>query len=178
MATNDKNKSSQTPPNDVFDIRRVRRLVELMKENDLTELLIQQGELKIQLQRGATLPASLASFANAGSPMPVAVAPAVSTTNPTPADSAVNSPPADGPNIAIIKSPMVGTFYVASDPTSPPFVKIGDRVEPEKTVCLIEAMKVYNEIQAEVSGTIVAVLVKNAQPVEFGTPLFKVDTQG
>jgi acetyl-CoA carboxylase biotin carboxyl carrier protein len=70
---------------------------------------------------------------------------------------------------------MVGTFYVSSGPDSPPFVKVGDHVGPESTVCIIEAMKVFNEIPAEVSGKIVAVLVDNAEPVEFGQPLFKVD---
>ncbi len=69
---------------------------------------------------------------------------------------------------------MVGTFYASSSPDAPPFVKVGDRVDPDKTVCLIEAMKVYNEIQAECSGKIVAVLVANAQTVEYGTPLFRV----
>lgn len=72
---------------------------------------------------------------------------------------------------------MVGTFYIASNPESPPFVKVGDSVNPETTVCLIEAMKVYNEIQAECTGKIVAVLVKNGDTVEFGMPLFKVSTQ-
>ena len=73
---------------------------------------------------------------------------------------------------------MVGTFYTAADPQSPPFIKVGDTVGPEKTVCLIEAMKVFNEIQAETAGKIVAVLAQNGQPVEFGTPLFKIDTRG
>jgi acetyl-CoA carboxylase biotin carboxyl carrier protein len=80
-------------------------------------------------------------------------------------------------HIALIKSPMVGTFYAASDPDSGPYVKVGDPVGPDTTVCIVEAMKVFNEIPAEVSGKIVAVLVENGEPVEFGQPMFKVDTR-
>ncbi|HBT77255.1 MAG TPA: acetyl-CoA carboxylase biotin carboxyl carrier protein [Planctomycetaceae bacterium] len=173
MASSEKSKSAvaQTAANDVFDVRRVRRLVELMKENDLTELNIQQGDLKIQLQRAAaTVPVCA----------PVhAPAPAVSMPPPVAPPAAVASlPVAEDPNILTITSPMVGTFYTAADPQSPPFIKVGDTVGPEKTVCLIEAMKVFNEIQAETAGKIVAVLAQNGQPVEFGTPLFKIDTRG
>ena len=78
----------------------------------------------------------------------------------------------------MIKSPIVGTFYAAANPESPPYVKVGDHVGPETTVCIVEAMKVFNQIPAEVSGKIIAVLVENGQPVEFGQPLFKVDTRG
>jgi acetyl-CoA carboxylase biotin carboxyl carrier protein len=96
-------------------------------------------------------------------PPPVAAAPA-----------SVPAVAAEPANTTVIKSPMVGTFYAASSPDSPPFAKVGDTVSPEKTVCLIEAMKVYNEIQAECSGVIVAVLAKNGETVEFGKPLFRV----
>jgi acetyl-CoA carboxylase biotin carboxyl carrier protein len=78
--------------------------------------------------------------------------------------------------VVVIKSPMVGTFYSAANPDAAPFVKVGDHVGPETTVCIIEAMKVFNEIPSEVSGKIVAVLVQNGEPVEFGQALFKVDT--
>jgi acetyl-CoA carboxylase biotin carboxyl carrier protein len=80
-------------------------------------------------------------------------------------------------NFAVIKSPMVGTFYAAPDPESPPFVKVGDHIGRETTVCIVEAMKVFNQIPAEVSGRIVATLVENGEPVEFGQPLFKVNTR-
>ena len=80
-------------------------------------------------------------------------------------------------HLAVIKSPIVGTFYTAPDPESPPYVKVGDHVGPETTVCLVEAMKVFNEIPAELSGKIVAVLVENGEPVEFGQAMFKVDTR-
>ena len=78
---------------------------------------------------------------------------------------------------AVIKSPMVGTFYAAPEPDSPPFIKVGDHVGPETTVCIVEAMKVFNQIPAEVSGKILTVLVQNGESVEYGQPLFKVDTR-
>ena len=81
----------------------------------------------------------------------------------------------EDPNHSVIKSPIVGTFYTSSGPDTAPFVKVGDHVGPESTVCIVEAMKVFNEIAAEVSGKVVAVLVANGDPVEFGQPLFKVD---
>lgn len=155
---------------DVFDIRRVRRLVELMQENELTELDIQQGDMRIQLKRNAPVMALPAV-------MPVAPSPVAAPAPVTPQTPAASVPADEDKNVHIVKSPMVGTFYVASNPESAPFVKVGDTVSPEKTVCLIEAMKVYNEIQAECSGKILAVLTKNGATVEFGTPLFKVSVE-
>jgi acetyl-CoA carboxylase biotin carboxyl carrier protein len=152
---------------DIFDLRRIRRLVELMKEHDLGELDLRQGETRIQLRRGG--PA-------AASPAPVAVAAAPAAAPAAPADATPAS--ADAAHIALIKSPMVGTFYAAPDPDSPPYAKVGDHVGPDTTCCIVEAMKVFNQIPAEVSGKIVAVLVENGMPVEFGQPLFKVDTRG
>ena len=153
--------------NDSFDLKRVKQLVELMKANDLTDIEIKQGESQITLRRGAQ-PTIVSSV-----PMtvPVQTAPVSPPPTATPAAPAVPEEPA---NTTVIKSPMVGTFYAASSPDAPPFAKVGDTVTPEKTVCLIEAMKVYNEIQAECSGKIVAVLVKNGETVEFGKPLFRV----
>jgi len=158
--------------NEPFDLKRVKQLVELMKANDLTDVEIKQGDLQVTLRR--------ASQATVLSNVPVAM-PMTLPVPPAPASPSVAKPmPADTPeepaNTIVIKSPMVGTFYTASSPTSPPFAKVGDTVTPEKTVCLIEAMKVYNEIQAECSGKIVAVLVNNGEMVEFGKPLFRVAT--
>jgi acetyl-CoA carboxylase biotin carboxyl carrier protein len=85
---------------------------------------------------------------------------------------------ADDPNVIVIKSPMVGTFYSKPNPKAASYVKVGDHVEPETTICIIEAMKVFNEIPAEMSGKVVAILVGEEEPVEFGKPLFKIDTTG
>ena len=151
--------------NDTFDIRRVKQLVELMRANDLTDIEIKQGDGQIVLRRGTHVSTVVA--------MPTPTAPAAPP--PAPVLSAPETKTADEPaNTTVIKSPMVGTFYAASSPDTPPFVKVGDTITPEKTVCLIEAMKVYNEIQAECSGKIVAVLVNNGATVEFGKPLFRV----
>ena len=146
--------------NDTFDLKRIKQLVNLMKTNDLTDVEFRSGDGHIILRRGsppAVLPnVPVASPVHVASPPPVV---------------AVSEEPA---NTTIIKSPMVGTFYSASSPNAPPFVNVGDTVTPEKTVCLIEAMKVYNEIQAECHGKIVDVLVKNGETVEYGRPLFCV----
>ncbi len=157
------------PNQDVFDVRKVRRLVVLMKEHELTELEIQQGETRIQLRRGA------APVVSTGTGAPVAAAPIASA--PGSADKPEAAAPSDE-HLAVIRSPMVGTFYTAPDPESPTYVKVGDHVGPETTVCTVEAMKVFNQIPAEVTGKIVAVLVDNGETVEFNQPLFKVDTRG
>jgi acetyl-CoA carboxylase biotin carboxyl carrier protein len=158
--------SGPTSNQDIFDVERIRRLVELMKEHDMSEIDLRDGETRIQIRRGGEAVVTTAP-ARAPSPAPAAVAASPEVAAAKPADE----------NLAIIKSPMVGTFYTAPDPDSPPYVKVGDHVGPETTVCIVEAMKVFNQIPAEVSGKIVAMLVENGQPVEFGQPLFKVDTR-
>jgi acetyl-CoA carboxylase biotin carboxyl carrier protein len=156
---------------DIFEVRKIRRLVELMKEHDLCEIDLQQGDVKIQLRR------SVAGGAVAAAPV-VYASPAVPNAALS-AASAAAAPAAEGSkaseNTIVVKSPMVGTFYSAPDPESPSYVKVGDHIGPDTTVCIVEAMKVFNQIPAEVSGRIVAVLVENGESVEFGQPLFKVD---
>lgn len=156
---------------DVFDVERIRRLVRLMEEHDLSEVDLRQQGDRINLKRGAAM-APVMQVAAPAMPATTAAAPvATSAPAPTPAQ-----PAADGPNIVTIKAPMVGTFYSRPNPESESFVKVGSSVSPETTICIIEAMKVFNEIPAEVSGKVVAVLVDNEQPVEFGKVLFKIDT--
>ena len=152
---------------DIFDVEKINRLVELMEDHDLKEIDLRQGETRVRLRRGAD-PAETAAAAAAVAAVPP----------PLPAPvPAVSGAPAGDEHIAVITSPMVGTFYSASDPDSPPYVKVGDHVGPETTVCIVEAMKVFNQIPAEVSGKIVAVLVENGEPVEYGQPIYKVDTR-
>jgi len=160
--------SGPTPNQDIFDVRRVRRLVELMKEGDLNEIDIRDADTRIQLRRGTDPVVAAAAPPAAAVPVPAAAPP----------PAAADQPKIDEAHIAVIKSPIVGTFYAAPNPESPPFVKVGDHVGPETSVCIVEAMKVFNQIPAEVSGKITSVLVENGQPVEFGQPLFKVDTRG
>lgn len=151
---------SQSSP-DVFDMRKVRKLIELMKEHDLTEIDLKQADSAVRIKRGG----EVVSYSAPVAPPPAAPA----------APPAASSESAEDARMVVVKSPMVGTFYQASSPESPPFVKVGDRIGPEKTVCIVEAMKVFNEIPAGVSGQVVAVLVENGAPVEFGQPLIKVD---
>lgn len=159
---------------DFWDLRRIRRLVDLMKEYDLSEIDLQQGDTRIQLRRGGE-PVTIAPPA-----APVAIAPVVPSAleaTERPAIAKAPEPKEEEEHIVPIRSPMVGTFYSAPDPDSPPYVKVGDMVGPDTVVCIVEAMKVFNQIPAEVSGKIVAVLVENGEPVEYGQPLFKVDTR-
>lgn len=154
---------------DIFDVKKVRQLIELMKEHELSELDLRQAENRVRIRRGGEVvtysaPAVAAAPAHAQPP-------AVGTAAPAQADAAES-------RMLVIKSPMVGTFYKASGPDTPAFVKVGDRIGPEKTVCIIEAMKVFNEIPAGISGQVVAILVENGAAVEFGQPLMKVDPEG
>lgn len=154
-------------PGDIFDVKKVRRLIELMKEHDLSELDLKQADNRVRIRRGGEVVAYSA--------------PAVAMPRPAAAEAAAPSAPAASAaeaRMLVIKSPMVGTFYRASGPDAAPFVKVGDRIGPEKTVCIVEAMKVFNEIPAGLSGQVVAILVENGAPVEFGQPLIKVDPEG
>jgi len=159
---------------DFFDVRKIRRLVELMREYDLTEIDLQQGETRVQLRRGRE-PAAMVTDARPAYAMPQAASVPVESSRPAVAQPPEAKP--DDEHIVLIRSPMVGTFYAASDPDSPPYVKVGDPVGPETIACIVEAMKVFNQIPAEVSGRVVAVLVENGEPVEYGQPMFKVDTR-
>lgn len=161
-------KKSETE--DVFDVERIRRLVRLMEEHDLSEIDLRQKEERINLRRGPAAPP--VAYQMPAAPIAANPAPAPAAATPTTASTT----PAEGPNIVTIKAPMVGTFYARANPESESFVKVGSVVQPDTTICIIEAMKVFNEIPAEVSGKVVAVLAENEQSVEFGKPLFKVDT--
>ena len=148
---------------DVFDVRKIRKLISLMQENDLTEIDLKHADSAVRIKRGG----EVASYSAPAIAQPVAPA--------APAEPAAPAQSAEEARMVVIKSPMVGTFYSASSPDAPPFAKVGDHIGPEKTVCIVEAMKVFNEIQAGVSGQIVSILVENGAPVEFGQPLIKVD---
>ena len=178
----------QSSGQDVFDVRRVRKLVELMERHELAEIDLRDGDIRIRLRKGRQ-PTPTSSAVPQGVPMPfvfpfsspvappggapAAPAPPFAKESDEKQPEAAPAPAAD--NLLLIRSPMVGTFYSAPDPDSPPYVKVGDHVGPETVVGIVEAMKVFNELPAEVSGKIVAVLVENGEPVEYGQPLFKVD---
>lgn len=147
-----------------MDIRKIAQLAQLMSAHELSEISYEDADLKLLLKRGRLAEALAAPApAPAAAPLPAAAAAASST------------PAAPVPAGAIITSPIVGTFYFASAPDAPPFVRPGDKVGPETVVCIVEAMKVMNEVKAEMSGVIRRVLVENGTPVEFGQPLFELE---
>ena len=148
----------------VFDIQRIRDIVKLMEEHELTEVDLQQGDDRIKLGRGGQAPVVAAPVDPVAAP--VAAAPAA-------AAPAAASPAVDDDTITI-NAPMVGTFYAKANPESDPFVQVGAKISPETIVCIVEAMKVFNEIPAECSGTIVEVLVSDQEAVDFGKPMFRV----
>jgi len=147
-----------------MDVDKIRELIELMKANDLNEVRIVDGDSRLLLKRGGEVH-QVMSMPMASAPM-MAAAPVAA-----PAAAAAES---DDANLQKIASPMVGTFYAAPSPDAQPYVRVGDRVTPDKVVCIIEAMKVMNEIKAEVSGVVARVNIQNGQAVEFGQPLFLV----
>lgn len=149
-----------------MDLRKLKKLIELVQESGIAELEITEGEEKVRISRGGAV-----------TPQPAAAAPAVAGATPAPAPapaaaeaSDAGAPPA--PEGHVLKAPMVGTFYRAASPDAKPFVEVGQAVKEGEIVCIIEAMKLMNEIEANASGTIRAILAENGQPVEYGQPLF------
>ncbi|HKK18402.1 MAG TPA: acetyl-CoA carboxylase biotin carboxyl carrier protein [Opitutales bacterium] len=153
-----------------MDIKLIKQVVDLMKRSELSEFEIEEEGFKLRLSRsnGETSAPIIQAAA------PVAQPAAQQAAAPTPGEEA--GEPAEEAGISTIKSPMVGTFYRAPSPDSPSFTDVGKKVGAESVVCIIEAMKVMNEIQSELSGTITEVLVENGEAVEYGQPLFKVKT--
>lgn len=153
------------------DVRTILHLVRMMKRYDLTALDFINGPTKIRLRRQGHEQAFLAAPAPAAAPAPVAYQPAPTATQ-RPEPPAAAPPASTG---IVIESPMVGTFYAANTPNAAPYVSVGSVIRPDTTVCIIEAMKVFTDIPAGVSGTVTEVLVKNGQSVEFGQALFRVN---
>jgi acetyl-CoA carboxylase biotin carboxyl carrier protein len=154
-------------------VKELRELIDFISNTGLEEVNIETEEFKVQVKRS---PDSIAVAApQIQTPAPVAM-PAAAQSAPS-ADVPTSDKPAasKSANLIEIKSPMIGTFYRSPNPDSPSFVNVGDKVKPGDTVCIIEAMKLFNEIESEISGTIVEILVENASPVEYDQPLFLVD---
>jgi acetyl-CoA carboxylase biotin carboxyl carrier protein len=150
-----------------FDIQEINELLKAFTKSNVNELKLEKGDFKITIRQGVSA-ASTTTYLQAAAPAaaPVAAAPA-----PAPAKPAA---PAAEKGV-IIKSPMIGTFYRSAGPGKPTFVNVGDAIEPGKAICIIEAMKLFNEIESEIKGTIIKVLVDDATPVEYDQPLFLVD---
>jgi len=168
--------------------KEIKELIELLVEKDITEFKLERGDVKVHVKRGGSAapmvqmaPVSAAQPVVAASAAPgvssaatpsVTPAQAFAPSSATPAEEAVSDA-----DLFIVKSPIVGTFYEAPSPGTPPFVKVGDAVKEGQVLCIIEAMKLMNEIEAETSGTIAKILVSNGSPVEYGMPLFGIRKQ-
>jgi acetyl-CoA carboxylase biotin carboxyl carrier protein len=147
--------------------KEIKELVEFLVEKDIAEFEMERGEIKLRIKRGYALaPAAVVSYAPSAAPAPPV--PAAKAEAPPVAPAAVEE------GVEVIKSPIVGTFYESSSPGSPAFVKQGDKVAAGQVLCIVEAMKLMNEIESEFAGEVVKVLVSNGQPVEYGQPLFKI----
>ena len=148
-----------------MDIRKVKKLIELLEESGVAEIEIKEGEESVRISRNAQQPPAMPAapaMAPQQAPAPAQVAEAPAAEPSEPAGETINSP-------------MVGTFYRASSPEASPFVEVGTTVKKGDTICIIEAMKMFNQIEAEVDGTIKSVLVENGQPVEYDQPLFVIE---
>ncbi len=145
-----------------MDIRKIKKLIEIIEESDIAELEIKEGEESIRISRYSAAPAAVAY-----TPAPIAVAPAASVAIPVAVEEKITG--------HVVKSPMVGTFYRSASPGTKVFAEIGQSVQVGDTLCIIEAMKILNQIESDKSGTVTKILVENAEPVEYGQPLFIIE---
>ncbi|TAK65210.1 acetyl-CoA carboxylase biotin carboxyl carrier protein [Methylobacter sp.] len=145
-----------------MDIRKIKKLIEIIEESDIAELEIKEGEESIRISRYSAAPAAVAY-----APAPVATVPAAAAPAAAPAEEKIAG--------HVVKSPMVGTFYRSASPGTKVFAEVGQSVQVGDTLCIIEAMKILNQIESDKSGTITKVLVENAEPVEYGQPLFIIE---
>ncbi|UCB54071.1 MAG: acetyl-CoA carboxylase biotin carboxyl carrier protein [Thiotrichales bacterium] len=152
-----------------MDIRKVKKLIELLEESGISELEINEGEESVRISRYST------TTAPAPAQAAYAAAPAAPAATPAEKPTVSSADEETLPSGHIVTSPMVGTFYSASSPGAKPFVSVGDSVAEGDTVCIVEAMKILNQIEADAAGIVKAVLVENAQPVEYGQPLMVIE---
>lgn len=154
-------------------MEELRELIALLRDNGLAELELEREDFRVRLRReGVSVSGDHGGYI--APPVPASAPPAGTSIPGPPPGTHAEPAPADDQNVHIIPSPIVGTFYRSPSPTAEPFVKIGTSVEPQTVVCIIEAMKLMNEIQAEASGEVVKIYVENGQPVEYGQPLFGI----
>lgn len=159
-----------------MDLRKIKKLIDLLEQSNLTEIEIKEGEESVRLSRlpaGAPAPAPVYTAVQSDAPT-AAPAPAVAVTSTAPAPANKPADASNPPAGNTFRSPMVGTFYTSSSPDAAPYVTVGQTVKPGDTLGIIEAMKMFNPLEAEVAGTITAILASNGQPVEFDEPLFVI----
>lgn len=147
-----------------MDIRKIKKLIDLIEESDIAEIEISEGEESVRISRYSS-----------AAPVQVAAPVAVAAAAPAPVAAASAAPAEEKISGHVVKSPMVGTFYRSASPGSAPFVEVGQSVSAGQTLCIIEAMKILNQIEADKSGKIKQILVENAHPVEYGQPLFVIE---
>jgi acetyl-CoA carboxylase biotin carboxyl carrier protein len=154
-----------------MDLRKIKKLIDLLEESNLAELEIKEGEEVVRLSRVPKSTAPVAApVAVAAAPAPIAAAPAAAAAAAPAETSTSDALPAGH----VVKAPMVGTFYASATPGTPAFVKVGQQVKAGETLGIIEAMKMFNQIEADVAGTVQAILIENGQPVEFDEPMFVI----
>jgi len=157
--------------------KELKELIDFLVEKDITEFELERGDLKIRVKRGSepiVVPVAAPAAApvlSAPAAVPVAAAPSAA---PQGAPAAAPAEPAEEAGLHIVKSPIVGTYYESPSPGSPPFIKVGDTVSAGQVLCIVEAMKLMNEIESDVAGEVVKILVTNNQPVEYGQSLFAI----
>jgi acetyl-CoA carboxylase biotin carboxyl carrier protein len=163
-----------------LDLKQIKQIIDLMKRSELTEFAVEEEGFKLKIRRGANGLPVVSTGRGSNSPFPISgeTAPMIGQSNSAAPVNLATAPAAGGQaeetGITYIKSPMVGTFYRSPSPESKAFVENGTKIEEKSVVCIIEAMKIMNEIQAETKGTVVEILVENGQPVEYGQKIFKV----
>jgi acetyl-CoA carboxylase biotin carboxyl carrier protein len=149
-----------------MDLRKLKKLIDLVQESGIAELEITEGEEKVKIVKGGTVSVSQAPVAAAPQALPPAASPSPAAT------AAAPVVPEPGQEGHVVKAPMVGTFYRSPSPDAKVFIEVGQPIKEGQTICIIEAMKLMNEIEADASGVVKAILVENGQPVEYGQPLF------
>lgn len=157
----------------MLSLDEIKELIDLVAEKQFNEFELERGAFRLRLSRGVRFAEAAAPAIVPAAPV-TAAAPAPASEAAAPAVAAHSSSPAPEESLHLVTSPIVGTFYRAASPTAEPFAKIGDPVDTGKTLCIIEAMKLMNEIQSDVGGTIARIFVENGQPVEYGQPLFGI----
>jgi len=159
--------------------KELKELIDFLIEKDISEFELERGDVKVRIKRGGEMAATVITHAVPMAPVPMSAPPGQSSHSataaaPPPASTSTAPPAAAEEELHTVKSPIVGTFYEAPGPGALPFVKPGDQVAAGQVLCIIEAMKLMNEIEADASGEVVKVLVNNGQPVEYGQPLFAI----
>lgn len=150
-----------------MDIRKIKKLIELLEESGISELEIQEGEESVRISRHPPNAAPLLQS--------LAPAPQLSLTAPSPSTPLPEAPPEPAARGHVLKSPMVGTFYTSASPNSKPFISVGQHVNAGDTVCIVEAMKMFNQIEADRTGIVTEILAENGQPVEYDQPLLVIE---